>query len=764
MEIEQTEAAGSLSERYRALFDFAGQQAARAGQPVSLYIGAPHPSWDTDHGKNLASSQPGTPNTTRYELFCGAVNSGELQNLIERAQIKRDASRKTLVVATSATTARSLARQINDSAPDLLTADLAEIRSPKASAVRSARADLVIATPEILHRLVIPESYRFSALLESLAEVMLWDLTAMRGILGSHLHHVLRRLEAATGDAKPGLIYSATASELGEAAKFCAALLGTEPRSSDLYREEPSLIEVVMVDPASSNSGRAPATTAARIAAKAAGDGFSTLVVTKSRLSAELISNYIRDRISDTLPGAILSYRSGYLAETRAEIESEISAGAASVVVATSALGEDQGDFEVVVVVGFPGMLSRFRRDLGRIKSRRGAAILVAEADVLDSWLVTNSTELLTRPNEIAAINPWNRDVLRYQLLCACAEGAVDPDSYSRAIAAAAIAVRRELEELRTENQVVATPAGYIYTGSAMPQQSRGLRGDARRRFLFVTRSGEVLEELDEDRIPLSFYLGAIYRHRGERYLITEIDHLNARVVGEAIEEHVHTKALLESTYDFYSPLVLSEVSGGFQFGVSGISVTEAHIGHEVISDDGVVLGVINSNLPPRHLETEAFFMVLDSSADIGSAIDVLPGTLHAFEHAAIGMLGLVAICDRWDVGGISAHPCNRLVANLALGLAEPIGIVAIYDGYQGGAGIARIAFEARGALMKATSQALLSCSCPSGCPSCIVSPKCGNNNEPLSKAGAISLAGAVISQVAEGNTSGTGCFARMKT
>ena len=739
----------STSGRYRDLFDFAANQAARVSRPISIYIGAPDPPWEKERGENLASSQPGPAKTARCELFYGAVNSGELQNLIGRAQIMRDAGKKTLVVTTSVTAARSLAHQINDLAPDLPTVDLAEIRSPKASAALSARADIVIATPEILHRLVIPENYRFSALLEGLAEVVLWDLTSMRGILGSHLHHVLRRLEATIGDATSGLIYAATASELGEAAKFCAQLLGEEPRSADLNREEASLIEVIMVDPAASDSGRAPSTIAAILAAKAAGDGLSTLVVTKSRLGAELISNYIRDRVSDTLPGAILSYRSGYLAETRAEIEGEISAGAASVVVATSALGEGQGDFEVVVVVGFPGMLSRFRRDLGRIKSRQGAAIFVAEADVLDSWMVSNSAELTTRPNEIAAINPWNRDVLRYQLLCACAEGAVDPDSYARGIESVAIAVRRELEELRTENQVIATPAGFIYTGSAMPQQARGLRGAARRRFLFVTGSGEVLEELDEDRIPLSFYLGAIYRHRGKRYLVTDIDHLNARIIGEAIEAPIHTKALLESTYDFYSPLVLSELSGGFQFGVSGISVTEAHIGHEVISDDGVALGVINSSLPPKHLDTEAFFMVLDSSADIGTGIESLPGTLHAFEHAAIGMLGLVAICDRWDVGGVSAHPCGTLVANLALDLAEPIGIVAIYDGYQGGAGIARIAFEARAALMQATSQALLSCSCTWGCPSCIVSPKCGNNNEPLSKQGAIGLSRAVISQLA---------------
>ncbi len=733
-------------ERYRELFEFLASETGAPVSPISLEIGEEVPQWSPNRQNPFAdTTSQSVREGTAADLYCSAVNSGQIENLISRTLMHRATSKKLLAVVSGIATGRSIARQIAELDPLITLATLGEIRSPKAAAVLSARADLVITTPELLHRLVIPDSYHFAPLLEQLAEVMLWDLTSFRGILGSHLHHLLRRLEAVLSVNRSSIQYSATATELGHAGEFFDELLGVSPRVIPLAREHPTKIEVVMVDPSSSRWRQAPATIAARIAAKAAGDGFCVLVITQSRLQAELISLYVQERAPESITGAVLSYRGGYLGSTRSEIESEISAGRSSVVVATSALSEDQGDFEVVVVVGFPGMLSRFRREIGRITASQGAAVLVAEEDLLDSWIVANSQDIATRPNEVAAINPWNPEVLRYQLLCASSESCVEPELYARGDPETAKLVREELEYLREEKKVVLTEAGYLYTGSVMPQSQRGLRGDQHRRYLLVTSSGEVLEELDESRIPLSFYLGAVYRHRGGRYLVTSLDERDALVVATEIDEPIHTKALMESTYRLHSPSRLARASRGIQFGVAGISITEAHVGHEVTGDDGITRGVIESRLPIRELDTQAFFFAIDSHIEITTDPATMPGALHALEHASIGILGLVAICDRWDVGGVSAWPAVSLVDELPLDLVNPQGVVAIYDGYQGGAGIAQVAFDARVAIMTATLEALSSCSCASGCPSCIVSPKCGNNNEPLSKAGATAVARWVI-------------------
>ncbi|MDA8116522.1 MAG: DUF1998 domain-containing protein [Actinomycetota bacterium] len=722
--------------RFSALLEALAIEAGGDPATAALPIGGYSPAWEPDAPRSETGSA----------LLYGPPNSGQTEALVRRALELRSEGMRLMVVTSGLPASRSLAATLSMEAPGLAVAELARLRSRKAGPVMSARADLVIATPENLHRDVLPDRYRFGALLESLAEVWVWDLTSMRGLLGSHLHHILARLEhAVRADYGREIAFAATASELGDPERFFETLLRRPARRIRLTRPEPTRLLVAMVDPARMAESKAPATIASAMAAAAASSGERVLILTQSRLQAELIAGYTLDRAPEELAGRVVTYRGGYLEETRVELEQLIERQDAAVVASTSALPEGVGNFDVLVEVGFPGVLSRFRRDLARLRGRVGLGIFIAESDLLDSWMTAHSEELGVRPNEQAAINPWNQEVLLYQLACASSETAVDPGEWAGGDAQTAQLMIDAFHALQERRQVAETPDGYVFTGATQPQRNRSLRGKQHRRYLLVTRSGEVLEELDEERIASSAYLGAVYRHRGGRYLVTAIDEHTGTVMVDELEEPVHTKVITESHYRFYEAAELGRAHAGVQAGTCRLAVLEMHVGHEVIGDDGTLRGVVESRLPPRRLDTDALFMVFGGELEATMDSGRLPGALHAFEHTAIGVLGLVAICDRWDVGGVSSPAVEAMMPGMGISVAEPQGLVAIYDGAQGGSGIADLAYHRLPDLARATLSVLETCPCERGCPSCIVSPKCGNNNEPLSKAGAMELARALV-------------------
>ena len=722
--------------RFSALLEALAIEAGGEPAMAALLIGGFSPAWEPQGPQNDSGSQ----------LLYGPPNSGQTEALVKRAQALRAEGTRLMVVTSGLPASRSLATTLSITAPGLLVAELARLRSRKAGPIMSARSDLVIATPENLHRDVLPDRYRFGALLESLAEVWVWDLTSMRGLLGSHLHHILARLEhAIRADFGRELSFAATGSELGEPERFFETLLRRPAHRVPLTRAEATEVLVAMVDPARMSESKAPATIASAMAATAARLGERVLVLTQSRMQAELIAGYTIDRAPEELAGRVISYRGGYLEETRAELEQLIERQDVAVVVATSALPEGIGDFDVLVEVGFPGVLSRFRRDLARLGGGLGLGIFIAESDLLDSWMTAHAQELGVRPNEQAAINPWNQEVLLYQLTCASAESSVDPDAWSGGDATMTALIESAFRVLQERRQVAATPDGYVFTGATQPQRNRSLRGKQHRRYLLVTGAGEVLEELDEERIASSAYLGAVYRHRGGRYLVTAIDEHTGTVMVEELDEPVHTKVVTESHYRFYEARNLGVARGGVQTGTSRLAVLEMHVGHEVIGDDGTLRGVVESHLPPRRLDTDALFIVFGGELEAAMDGERLPGALHALEHTAIGVMGLVAICDRWDVGGVSSPAVQEMMPGMGISVAEPQGLVAIYDGAQGGSGIANLAYDRLADLARATLSVLETCACERGCPSCIVSPKCGNNNEPLSKDGATELARALV-------------------
>ncbi len=730
---------GGADERFAALLEALVLEAGGDPEMAHVQIGGASPAWDPDISQEPAGAA----------LLYGPPNSGQVEALVDRALELRAQSARLMVVTSGLPASRNLATTVALVNPGLAVAELARLRSRKAGPVMSARSDLVIATPETLHREVLPDRYRFGALLESLAEVWIWDLTSMRGLLGSHLHHILARLEhALEADFGHTLTLAATASELGKPERFFEMLLRRSARRVRLMRPEVTGVTVAMVDPARIPESKAPATIASAMAAAAAELGERVLVLTQSRLQAELIAGYTLERAPDELAGRVISYRGGYLEETRTELEELIARQDAAVVVSTSALPESVGNFDVLVEVGFPGVLSRFRRDLARLKGSRGLGIFIAESDLLDSWMTAHAQELDRRPNEEAAINPWNQDVLLYQMTCASSETAVDPRAWSAGDAQVAEILGAAFADLEERRLVAATAAGYVFTGATQPQRNRSLRGKQHRRYLLVTGGGEVLEEMDEERIATSAYLGAVYRHRGGRYLVTAIDEHTGTVVVEELNEPVHTKVITESHYRFYEARRLGAPRAGVQAGTSRLAVLEMHVGHEVVGDEGELRGVVESRLPPRRLDTDALFMVFGGDLEAAGDADRLPGALHALEHTAIGVLGLVAICDRWDVGGVSSAAVEEMMPGMGIGLNDPRGLVAIYDGAQGGSGIADLAYSRLTELARATLSVLETCPCERGCPSCIVSPKCGNDNEPLSKVGAVELARALVASL----------------
>jgi DEAD/DEAH box helicase domain-containing protein len=591
-------------------------------------------------------------------------------------------------------------------------------------------ANVILSNPDMVHLGVLPHHDRWADVLANLRYVVVDEAHVYRGVFGSHVANVLRRLQRLTriyGAEPQFLLASATISNPAELAANLLARTVTVIGDDAAPRAERTVVlwNPPLLDEELGLRGSALAE-AAKLQAGFVEQGLRTLTFAKSRKAAELIHRFTAERLGDD--SRLSPYRAGYTAQQRREIERRLGAGELLGVSATNALelGIDVGLLDAVISVGFPGTVASLRQQWGRAGRRgHGLAVLVATEDALDQYFMREPAKLLGRRVEAAILDPENRKVLAGHVRAAAFEAPVTKAD-AEILGDAALAAAAADPELRQ------TKAGVVWAGKDYPAGRVALRSADADVFTIVEGgSGAVLGTADRSRAYTTVHPGAIYLHLGESYLVRELDERSLHAVVESIATDWYTQVKKETQTTIVRPL-REERRLGLSLVFGEIEVTEQVVGYErktIRSQERIE--VVPLELPATTFATEAIWYV--PGAEQLAELDEMPkllGTLHAAEHAMIAMLPLWAMCDRWDIGGLST--------NYHLQTERPT--VFIYDGHAGGVGIAERGFEQFEGWVADTAAMIAGCPCHDGCPSCVQSPKCGNLNDMLDKAGALEL------------------------
>ena len=689
-------------------------------------------------------------------------------------------SGRSVVVATGTASGKSLAYQLpvlsalltDEKATALylaptkaLAADqLRSLRSLVLSSIRAASFDgdteplerdwvrahsrLVLTNPDMLHRGILPSHSRWTAFLRRLRYVVVDECHTYRGVFGSHVAHVLRRLRricASYGAHPTFVLASATVAKPAESASRLTGLPVEEvtedasPRGATAF----ALWEPPLTGARGEHGApvrRSAGAEAARLLADLVVEDARALAFVRSRRGAEVVALSARRHLVDSAPelvDRIAAYRAGYLPEERRALEAALANGTLLGVAATNALelGVDIAGLDAVVLAGFPGTLASLWQQAGRA-GREGLGALVvfvARDDPLDTYLVHHPEAVFGRPVEATVLDPENPYVLGPQLCCAAAELALteaDLPLFGGPVAEAVLPdlVRRGLLRHR--------PTGWYWTDRRRPDLDiRGTGGEPVR--VVEGATGRVLGTVDAWAAHSTVHQGAVYLHQGVSYLVDELELTDG--VALVHEDTPDWSTSARDTTDIRIASTLRERDlGDLTLHHGTVDVT-----NQVVSYlrrrhlTGEVLDETPLDLPARELRTRAVWYTLSEAALTEARLEPadVPGAAHAAEHAAIGLLPLFATCDRWDIGGVSTalHPDTGRMT------------VFVYDGQPGGAGFAARGYDTAEDWLRSTREAVAACECETGCPSCVQSPKCGNGNEPLDKAGAVRLLDVVL-------------------
>ncbi|HTE63773.1 MAG TPA: Zn-binding domain-containing protein, partial [Solirubrobacteraceae bacterium] len=496
-----------------------------------------------------------------------------------------------------------------------------------------------------------------------------------------------------------------------------------------------------ITDPATA-ARRSPLAEAADLLAELVVEGARTIVFMKSRKAVELMSRFAQVALEDLgrpeLAERIAPYRAGYTPQQRRELERRLVEGELLGVVSTDALelGIDIGSLDAAICVTFPGTVASLRQMWGRAGRRgRGLAVYVAGEDALDQFFCRHPDEFLDRPVEAAILDPFNEQIHAAHVLCAAHEGPIEPAD------AEWLGPELELtaERLEAAGELRRRPGGTFVPRHAgeYPAGAVSLRSTGRDGFTIVeVASGELLGTVDAGRAYYTTHEGAVYLHGGRAFEVTALDLELRRALVRPFEGDWYTQAKRET--DMYIERLDDRREWlGVRISFGTVVVTEQVVAYQTRRlRDHEVLDLVGLDLPQSSFSTQALWYELPEGV-VSSAIplDRLLGSLHAAEHAQIAVLPLLAMCDRWDIGGLST--------NLHPQTGGPT--IFIYDGHPGGIGITRRGFLAFDALVDDAHRLISECPCEKGCPSCVQSPKCGNLNEPLSKLGAAELMGRML-------------------
>jgi DEAD/DEAH box helicase domain-containing protein len=620
--------------------------------------------------------------------------------------------------------------------------------------VRS-HARWVFTNPDMLHHGLLARHDRWARLLRRLRYVVVDECHAYRGVFGSHVALLIRRLRrvAARYGADPVFVLaSATVADPADSASRLTGLdtVAVTQDGSPCGERTIALWEPPLLEELAGENGapvrRSAGAESARLLADLVVEGARTLVFVRSRRGAELTALGAQRALAAAAAGElaprIAAYRAGYLPEERRALEAALDSGELLGIASTNALelGVDIAGLDAVVLAGYPGTRASFWQQAGRAgRAGSGALVVfVARDDPLDTYLVHHSAALLGTAVEATVLDPTNPYVLRPQLACAAAEL---PLTEACLDALGGEAARSVVADLVAEGALRRRSGGWFWTAVRQrPHSQVDIRGSGGHQIAVVEAgTGRLLGTIDAGSACTAVHPGAVYLHRGESLVVEELDLEIGVALVHPEEPQWHTSA--RSVTDISVVAVMEKWrSGGVSVALGEVEVTSQVVGYLRRLPSGQVLDAVPLELPPSTLRTRAvWFTVCESALEAaGLSPGAWPGALHAAEHAAIGLLPLVATCDRWDIGGVSTA--------LHRDTGEPT--VFVHDGHPGGAGFADRAHAALRPWLSATRDAIAACECPAGCPSCVQSPKCGNGNDPLDKTGAIVVLDTVLASL----------------
>jgi DEAD/DEAH box helicase domain-containing protein len=593
--------------------------------------------------------------------------------------------------------------------------------------IRDHLPPILMTNPDMLHLSILPYHGNWSALFKGLRYVVIDEIHTYRGVFGSHMAWVIRRLKRIAehyGACPQFVLLSAT---IGNAGAFARNLIDAE-------------VEVVSVSGAPRaekhflflNPWDNAATIASQLLEAAIKRGLRTIVYTKSRRMTELIHLWTAPRLGP-LQGKLSSYRAGFLPEERREIEQRLNHGSLLGVVATSALelGIDIGDLDLCILVGYPGSIMASWQRGGRVgrQQRTSAIIMIAQEDALDQHFMRQPEDFFSRAPESAVVNPLNESILHRHLHCAAAElplAAAEPLLQIPDVSAAVDALADSATLLQDAD------GRYWHASRKYPQRHVNLRGGGLQLALIDCDSGEIFGEVDSGRALKECHPGAVYIHRANSWLVEDLDLLAREVKCRRQIPPYSTRPISGKETEILQVLE-QKTTFGCRVSFGRLKVTEKVTGYQRLNNaTRRVIATLPLELPEQIIETEGLW--LEIAEDIQHRLEAAQlhfmGAIHALEHAMISLFPLLVLCDRNDTGGISCprHP------------QIPWAAVFIYDGHDGGIGLAAEAFRNIDELLLQTERTIRLCPCDNGCPSCVHSPKCGSGNRPIDKQACLAL------------------------
>jgi DEAD/DEAH box helicase domain-containing protein len=612
-----------------------------------------------------------------------------------------------------------------------------------------AHARYVLTNPDMLHRSLLPSHGRWSRLWRSVRYVVVDECHTYRGVFGSHVAQVLRRLRRVCARYGAQPVFVLTSATVSDPAQAAGRLLGVPVE--EVTRDaspRPATTWALWEPPLTDLRGEQDAPVRRTATAETADlltdlvtTGARSLAFVRSRRGAESVAMSARRLLAEVdpaLPETVAAYRGGYLPEERRALERALHTGDLRGVATTTALelGLDVAGLDAVLLAGYPGTRASLWQQAGRAgrAGREALAVLVARDDPLDTYLVHHPEALFDAPVETTVLDPDNPYVLAPHLCAAAAESPLREDD----LATFGPTARTLVDTLTARGLLRRRPAGWFWTRRERPADEVDIRGVGGSPVRIVEAgTGRVLGSVDADAAHTTVHRGAVYVHQGATYLVSELD-LEESVALVARDDPDYTTSARDRT-----SIRVVGTSRTVPWGEASLTFGSVEVTRQVVGFlrrrlvTGEVLGEEPLDLPARHLRTRAvWWTVPDAELERAGLVPAdVPGAAHAAEHAAIGLLPLFATCDRWDVGGVST------ARHEDTGCAT----VFVYDGHPGGAGFAERGFEVAPRWLGATREAVAACACESGCPSCVQSPKCGNGNSPLDKTGALRLLDALV-------------------
>ncbi len=606
-------------------------------------------------------------------------------------------------------------------------------RSSRPAIRKNAR--LIVTNPYEIHH-ILSWHHQWRRFFSGLSLIIIDEAHQYRGVFGSHMAFLIRRLRRICRYYGSDPVFVLASATLANPSHFAENLIGKPCITITNDGSPGSNRYFILYNPYKNRiEERSLFSESAALVAASVQAGFQTLCFTGSRKITELIATWAQNRykvVNKTSDAPIRAYRAGYLPEERRYLEDSLKTGKIRGIISTNALelGIDIGGLDTVILTGYPGTMISTWQQAGRAgrSGKDALAILVAAQNPLDQYFVHHPREFFERSHEHAIIDTKNPYIVAGHLLCAASELPVTPDGdicfFGRDLPLI-------LDAHARTKLIAKTGHGFVYAGTRRACDLVSLNGVSSSVTYTVLSQDGVLETLDTGQAHREAYPGAILLHQGRRFLVTDWNRSLQTIRAIKTDISYHTRVTM-TTRDI--SIIEEEKTrhySGYSLHYGSVSVTEAVSGYKKILSDQVI-DTVELNMPPVSFLTQSVWVTISPEICAGMVTAGYDpaGALHGAEHALIAMFPFYVLCDRWDLGGFSCY--------LAGGISEPT--IFIYDGYCGGIGLSERAYEIFSELATKTGEMVRGCPCREGCPSCIFSPKCGNDNEPLDKAGTVHL------------------------